>query len=72
MNWSEKIHTLRVRRSLTQKQVADAIGVSDQTISNWETGVYKPRLTFKQTKALCEVLQCTLDDLIAATEDEEE
>lgn len=33
------IKTLREKKNLTQKELADKIGVSDKTISKWETGV---------------------------------
>ena len=72
MSWSENIFLLRTRANLTQRQVAQAIGVTDQTISNWETGVYKPRLTPKQTRALLQLFQCTLDELVEATEEDTE
>jgi len=69
MSWSENILKLRTRLGLTQRQVAQAVGVTDQTISNWETGTYKPRLTPEQTLALCQALQCSLEELVAATRD---
>lgn len=67
MSWGENILRLRTRLGLTQRQVADAVGVTVQTISNWETGESKPRLSPEQTLALCEVLQCSLKELVAAT-----
>jgi len=49
---------------LTQREVAVAIDVSVQTISNWETGRFKAvRLTLPQVKALCRVLAWTVEDL---------
>lgn len=33
------IRTLREARGLTQKQLADALAVSDKTVSKWECGV---------------------------------
>ena len=33
------ISTLRKERGMTQQQLADAIGVSNKTISKWECGV---------------------------------
>ncbi len=49
---------------LTQRDVAVAVDVSVQTISNWETGRYKEaKLTLPQVKALCKVLNWTVDDL---------
>lgn len=35
----EFIANLRKERGLTQKQLAEEIGVSDKTISKWECGV---------------------------------
>ena len=59
--------SLKKRRQeleLTQRDVAVAIDVSVQTISNWETGRYKEaKLTLPQVKALCKVLNWTVDDL---------
>lgn len=33
------ISTLRKEKGMTQQQLADAIGVSNKTISKWECGV---------------------------------
>ena len=33
------IKALRERENLTQKELGDRIGVSDKTVSKWETGV---------------------------------
>ena len=33
------IKDMREKRGLTQKALADMIGVSDKTVSKWETGV---------------------------------
>ena len=38
----ENLSALRKSRGLTQKQVADGIGVSDRTYSKWETGERTP------------------------------
>ena len=34
---------LRRRLGLTQQQLADELGIRQQTVSEWETGVYRPR-----------------------------
>ena len=34
---------LRRHLELTQEQLAEALGVRQQTVSEWETGVYRPR-----------------------------
>jgi len=63
------IEQLRQRVGLTQRQVADALGKTDQTVSNWENGVRAPRLTPRETLTLCRVLKCTLEEL--ASENQE-
>jgi DNA-binding transcriptional regulator YiaG len=37
------VRGLRRHLALTQDQLADELGVRQQTISEWETGVYEPR-----------------------------
>jgi len=54
---------LRKSHDLTQKQIADALGVTVQTISNWEVGRAEPKLTIRQFKALLKVLQCSAEEL---------
>ena len=40
---SERIQALRHHLGLTQRQLAETLGTRQQTISEWETGMYKPR-----------------------------
>jgi DNA-binding transcriptional regulator YiaG len=40
---SEGIRALRGQLGLTQRQLADRLGTRQQTISEWEIGLYKPR-----------------------------
>ena len=54
---------LRKRAGVTQKMLADALGVSDHTIRNWEKGRAEAELQLWQVKALCRVLQCSLEEL---------
>ena len=39
----ETIHALRDHMKLTQREMADELGTRQQTISEWEKGLYKPR-----------------------------
>jgi DNA-binding transcriptional regulator YiaG len=42
--WDEKrVQALRRHLNLTQRQMADQLGTRQQTISEWETGMYRPR-----------------------------
>ncbi len=40
---SEQIRALRHHLGLTQRELADRLGTRQQTISEWEVGLYKPR-----------------------------
>ena len=56
-----KIKAARAERDLTQKELAEAVGVSRQTINAIEKGEYNP--TINLCRAICRVLGKTLDDL---------
>ena len=40
---AESIRALREYMRLTQQQMAEELGTRQQTISEWETGMYRPR-----------------------------
>lgn len=52
---------------LTQTEVAKMLGVSQSTVSMWESGESKPRT--EKLVALARLYKCTVDDLLK--EDEE-
>jgi DNA-binding XRE family transcriptional regulator len=57
---------LRQRREslgLTRLQVARTCDVVESTVINWETDKHIPKLYPTQTKALCDLLNFTLEDL---------
>jgi DNA-binding transcriptional regulator YiaG len=39
----ERIQALRHHLGLTQQEMAERLGTRQQTISEWETGMYQPR-----------------------------
>ena len=49
------------RRGMTQKELAEAVGVSRQTMNAIEKGDYNP--TIKLCISICKVLGKTLDEL---------
>ena len=51
----------RRNKSLTQRQLADELGVKHTLISAWERGVYKPRL--RHLKKLCKILELPLKEI---------
>ena len=61
------VKAARAHKDMTQKDLADAVGVSRQTVNAIEKGEYNP--TIKLCRAICRVLDRTLDDLF--WEDEE-
>jgi len=40
---AESIQALRKHMGMTQQQMAEELGTRQQTISEWETGMYRPR-----------------------------
>lgn len=56
-----KLKGARAGMDLSQQQLADAVGVSRQTINAIEKGDYNP--TIKLCLAICRVLGKTLDEL---------
>lgn len=64
MEFSETIKRIREERKLTQKQLADIIGVSDRTISKWENGSSVPDLITIQN--LCNKLDISVKSIITS------
>ena len=60
----EKITLIAARKmaGLTQRELAEACGVSDGTVSRWEKGIKDP--TISQAKRIGEVCGVDYDDII--------
>ena len=58
----KKIYELRKSQKLSQEKLAEKIGVTRQTISNWELNESSPDL--KQAKELSNVFNISLDELV--------
>ena len=39
-----RLRELRNKSGLTQNEIANKLGVSGQTILNWENGIYEPKI----------------------------
>lgn len=58
----ETITVLRRSRGLSQEQLAEALGVSRQSVSKWETGQATPELD--NLRAMCDFFGVTLEQLV--------
>lgn len=61
-----RLKSVRAALDMSQQQLADAVGVSRQTINAIEKGDYNP--TIKLCIAICKVVGRTLDDLFWESE----
>lgn len=63
------IKVARAQLDMTQKQLAETVGVSRQTMNAIEQGDYNP--TIKLCRAICKVLGKSLDELFWEDEENE-
>ena len=70
MNLGETIYRLRTERNMSQGDLAEALEVSRQSISKWETGGSVPELD-KLTK-MGELFDVSMDELILGKKEEKE
>ena len=64
-----RLYADRAEKDMTQKVLAEAVGVSRQTINAIEKGEYNP--TIKLCRKICRVLDKSLDDLFWEDEEDE-
>ena len=62
-----RLKSARAALDMSQQQLADAVGVSRQTINAIEKGDYNP--TIKLCITICRCLGCTLDELFWTEEE---
>lgn len=56
------LKAMRKLRGLTQTELAEQVGVTNTTISNYEQAVSRPNI--EMIEKLCQVLKCNKTDLI--------
>ena len=56
----------RKDKKLTQSELAEKLGVTDKSISNWENGRNMPDLSL--FKPICEILDISINDLLSGKE----
>lgn len=57
------LKTLRLKKNLTQSELAVRLGVKESTICNYEKGTRHPNILV--VRKLCEILECSPNELLA-------
>lgn len=61
MSFSDNLKRIRLERGMSQQSLADAAGVSQTSIYQWEKGIRNPKL--EQVRSLAKVLHVTIAEL---------
>lgn len=62
IRFAENLKNFRVSKNLTQKQLANELGVDQRTVSAWEKGVCEPSFTL--LNKLCEIFEEDFNGLL--------
>lgn len=65
-NFSERLKQLRKSRNITQKELAQALNVTERNYQFWEAGKTKPQLD--TIIALCDFFNVSADYLLGRTD----
>ncbi|MGE7092583.1 helix-turn-helix transcriptional regulator [Lysinibacillus sp. NPDC048646] len=58
----ENLKSLRITKDWTQKELANRIGASQQTVCAWEQGIRSP--TLKKAKKLAELFEVPIESIL--------
>lgn len=61
MTVGEKIKTARIKKGLSQRQIAEQLGVSQPSYLEWEHGDSVPN--WARMKSIAKILEISLDEL---------
>ena len=59
--FGRRLRAIRTERAMSQLQIASALGITKNAITNWETGIAMPDAT--NIAPLCALLQCSAEEL---------
>ena len=62
MDLGKKLFELRKKKGISQEELATQVGVTRQTISNWELGETEPKPS--ELKTLSKIFQVSIDELL--------
>lgn len=60
--FAKNLRTLRESKSMTQKELANKLGVDQRTVSAWEKEICEP--SFTMLAAICEIFDESFDNLL--------
>lgn len=63
------IKAMRERAGLSQMELAERLGIDQTSIVGWERGKWYPKTS--RLKEIATLLNCSLDELLAADEQED-
>ena len=66
MTIGNRLYNLRKERNISQEELANALDVSRQTVSKWETGESMP--DFNKIQPICDYFGITTDELITGSQ----
>jgi len=66
-HFNENLRAARERKNMTQKEVADSIGVAKSTYSLYESGSREPNV--QTIKKIADVLSVSADDLLGLAQE---
>ncbi len=64
--FSARVKELRIEHAMRQQDLADKLGVSRATVTDWETGRHEP--PFDTLVNLCKVLEVSADYLLGISD----
>lgn len=67
MEFSERLKKLRKQAHLTQTEVAEKLGISQQAYASWERGIKKP--TQDNLVKIAQILNVSIDYLIGTSDE---
>lgn len=62
MSFAERLKAIRKKKGLTQKELADSLGIPYQGISQYERGIRQPK--YQTVEKLSKALECDISELV--------
>ena len=70
ISFADNLRVLRLKRQLTQKELAEFVGVAQPAIAGYESGEYKPK--FDVATKLAKIFDVTVEELYSGQTEENE